>query len=147
MRNFYVEGDIICAEVAKKYADGSIHLHTRTVRYGKLENGVYIQVSSFLIRRSKQHYLRLPIGLDVILGCNGGIWISRTLNVDIDNITTSTIGTDGHNTMMARVNDDVSNIDIDQADALSKAKERHKLEATLPDERLKIARVRGCIFF
>merc|ERR1711918_142722 len=56
-------------------------------------------------------------------------------------------GTDGHNTMMTRVNDNVSNIDIDQADALSKAKERHKNETTLPDERLKIARVRGSIFF
>jgi len=50
-------------------SDGTVHLHTRTVRYGKLENGLLVYVRPSLVRRSKHHFITLPRqGVDVILG-------------------------------------------------------------------------------
>ena len=46
-----------------------MHLHTRTVRYGKLENGLMVYVRPSLIRRSKHHFMSLPgLDLDLVLG-------------------------------------------------------------------------------
>eukprot|EP00128_Syssomonas_multiformis_P007835 Colp12_sorted_trinity150504_noHs@22811 len=35
MRDYYAEGDLICAEVQSIYTDGSLSLHTRNNKYGK----------------------------------------------------------------------------------------------------------------
>lgn len=46
-----------------------MHLHTRTVRYGKLENGLLVYVRPSLVRRSKHHFITLPrTGVDIVLG-------------------------------------------------------------------------------
>lgn len=39
MRSFFEEGDLVSAEVQSSQADGSLSLHTRSLKYGKLENG------------------------------------------------------------------------------------------------------------
>lgn len=50
-------------------SDGTVHLHTRTVRYGKLENGLLVYVRPSLVRRSKHHFLTLPgTEVDMVLG-------------------------------------------------------------------------------
>lgn len=36
MRQFLQEGDLISAEVQSVYSDGSLSLHTRSLRYGKV---------------------------------------------------------------------------------------------------------------
>jgi len=36
MRNFFEEGDLLVAEVQAFYLDGSMSLHTRSLRYGKV---------------------------------------------------------------------------------------------------------------
>jgi len=77
MRTFFTENDLISAEVQKIMHDGSINLHTRNQRYGKLVNGQFVSVSSGVIRRTKQHFHSLECGVDVILGTNGYIWISE----------------------------------------------------------------------
>jgi exosome complex RNA-binding protein Rrp4 len=59
-------------------SDGLISLHTRSLKYGKLENGQLIIVPSSLVKRLPQHYISFPWGIDVILGRNGYIWITRT---------------------------------------------------------------------
>lgn len=44
----------------------------------QLENGQLVSVPAVLIRRLKQHVVTLPdTGVDVILGTNGNVWISR----------------------------------------------------------------------
>lgn len=45
MRNFFVEGDLVVAEVQSVHQDGSATLHTRSLEYGKLRNGVFMVVS------------------------------------------------------------------------------------------------------
>jgi len=77
MRDLYVENDLISAEVQNLHADGSLHLHTRSLKYGKLGNGQLVKVAPYLIKRFKQHFHQLKdLGVDLILGCNGFIWIS-----------------------------------------------------------------------
>jgi exosome complex component RRP4 len=80
MRTLFEEDDLICAEV-QMVTDNILHLHTRSLKYGKLENGQYIQVPASLMKRLPQHYISLPgtIGIDIIFGLNGGIWIARTI--------------------------------------------------------------------
>jgi len=78
MRTIFVEGDLVSAEVQSLMGDGTASLHTRSLRYGKLVNGVLVTVPSSLVRRQKQHFVTLPCNVDVLLGCNGFIWIQRT---------------------------------------------------------------------
>ncbi|XP_023015296.1 exosome complex component Rrp4 [Leptinotarsa decemlineata] len=86
MRQFLQEGDLISAEVQSVYSDGSLSLHTRSLRYGKLSQGVLIKVFPSLIKRSKTHFHNLPIGASVILGNNGFIWICPIIDNSEDSV-------------------------------------------------------------
>ena len=95
MRQFFEEGDLLVAEVQAFFADGAMSLHTRSLTYGKvpdpsvtfrvlkilifiqLRNGQLICVPPILIRRLKSHFVSLPCGVDLILGLNGYIWVSK----------------------------------------------------------------------
>lgn len=96
MRTFFEEGDLLVAEVQAFFADGAMSLHTRSLRYGKvcsadsvdctlsecfciaqLRNGQLVVVPPALIRRLKSHFTSLPCGVDLILGLNGYIWVSK----------------------------------------------------------------------
>ncbi|KIY52970.1 hypothetical protein FISHEDRAFT_34305 [Fistulina hepatica ATCC 64428] len=77
MRNFFEEGDLLVAEIQAFFADGSMSLHTRSLRYGKLRNGQLVVVPPVLIRRLKSHFISLPCDVDLVLGLNGYIWVSK----------------------------------------------------------------------
>ncbi|KAK1236526.1 Exosome complex component rrp4 [Marasmius sp. AFHP31] len=77
MRTFFEEGDLLVAEVQAFFGDGTMSLHTRSLSYGKLRNGQLVTVPPNLIRRLKSHFISLPCGVDLILGLNGYIWISK----------------------------------------------------------------------
>ncbi|KAH9946041.1 exosome complex exonuclease rrp4 [Epithele typhae] len=77
MRTFFEEGDLLVAEVQAFFADGAMSLHTRSLRYGKLRNGQLVTIPPILIRRLKSHFVSLPCGVDLILGLNGYIWVSK----------------------------------------------------------------------
>ena len=77
MRYFFQEGDLLVAEVQGFFGDGSMSLHTRSRKYGKLRNGMLLKVPSQLILRLKSHFHILPIGIDLIIGVNGWIWIAQ----------------------------------------------------------------------
>jgi len=82
MRLLFKEGDLLSAEVQSvQHGDGVLVLHTRSLRYGKLENGCVVSVPPALIVRMKQHFATLPeyVGVDVLLGKNGMVWIQRTV--------------------------------------------------------------------
>ncbi|KAF7241015.1 Exosome complex component RRP4 [Varanus komodoensis] len=66
------------AEVQAVFSDGAVSLHTRSLKYGKLGQGVLVQVSPSLVKRQKTHFHDLPCGASVILGNNGFIWIYPT---------------------------------------------------------------------
>eukprot|EP00096_Caligus_rogercresseyi_P005866 TRINITY_DN21914_c0_g1_i1.p1 TRINITY_DN21914_c0_g1~~TRINITY_DN21914_c0_g1_i1.p1 ORF type:complete len:328 (+),score=98.50 TRINITY_DN21914_c0_g1_i1:49-984(+) len=76
MRSYLREGDLISAEVQTLYKDGSMSIHTRSLKYGKLEQGTLLKVSPSLIKRQKTHFHNLLGGVSVILGLNGFIWLS-----------------------------------------------------------------------
>jgi len=78
MRRYLSEGDLISAEVQSIYNDGSLSLHTRSLKYGKLGQGVLLKVSPSLVKRRKTHFHTLPFGASIILGNNGFIWIYQT---------------------------------------------------------------------
>ena len=79
MRTFFSEGDLISAEVQALHQDGSLSLHTRSLRYGRLGQGTLVQVPPALVQRRKTHLLDLPppAAAHVVLGCNGAVWIAR----------------------------------------------------------------------
>ncbi|XP_043236846.1 exosome complex component RRP4-like isoform X2 [Amphibalanus amphitrite] len=79
MRSYLEEGDLISAEVQNIFSDGSLSLHTRSLKYGKLSQGVVVAVPSNLVLRRKNHFHDLPCGATVILGNNGYIWICATV--------------------------------------------------------------------
>lgn len=78
MRNFLKEGDLLNAEVQSIFSNGSASLHTRSLKYGKLRNGVFLKVPSSLIIKQKNHSYDLPGNVSIILGVNGYIWLSKT---------------------------------------------------------------------
>lgn len=78
MRSILKEGDLLNCEVQSTFSDGSASLHTRSLKYGKLRNGMFVKVSSSLIVRTKNHMHDLPGGVSVILGVNGYCWIFKT---------------------------------------------------------------------
>lgn len=80
MRVYLQEGDLVSAEVHKVQQDRTVFLHTRSFRYGKLENGCLVVVPTALVPRRKNHYLQNILHkFDVLLGCNGMIWMQRKL--------------------------------------------------------------------
>lgn len=84
MRKFLQEGDLVSAEVQNVHSDGSLSLHTRSLKYGKLAQGILVKVFPSLIKRCKTHFHNLACGASVILGNNGFIWISPTINTDVE---------------------------------------------------------------
>ncbi|KAI3395388.1 hypothetical protein diail_1379 [Diaporthe ilicicola] len=86
IRSFFAEGDLLVAEVQQLYADGGAVLHTRSLRYGKLRNGVFLTVSGVGggggVVRSRRQVWTMEVGalqskIDVVLGVNGYVWISK----------------------------------------------------------------------
>ncbi|KAJ5937433.1 Exosome complex component rrp4 [Penicillium verhagenii] len=45
IRTFFCEGDLVVAEVQSVHQDGAASLHTRSLKYGKLRNGVFLAVT------------------------------------------------------------------------------------------------------
>lgn len=81
MRNFLKEGDLLNAEVQSIFNNGSASLHTRSLKYGKLRNGIFLKVPSSLIIKQKDHSHDLPGNISIIIGVNGYIWLSKTSTI------------------------------------------------------------------
>lgn len=75
------------AEVQSVYGDGAASLHTRSLRYGKLRNGVFLRVGGTGgggggVVRSKRQVWTVSAGngggeVDVVLGVNGYVFICK----------------------------------------------------------------------
>mmetsp|Transcript_2360 Transcript_2360/g.8398 ORF Transcript_2360/g.8398 Transcript_2360/m.8398 type:complete len:300 (+) Transcript_2360:47-946(+) len=118
MRNFFVEGDLISAEVQQVHGDGSMALHTRNLKYGKLQCGSFLAAPPALVKRCKSHFRKLDCGVTMILGKNGYIFLS------------------------------VSTLEDEQARLASTEEHQAPTAspfAVSAEDRLKIARVRNCI--
>jgi exosome complex component RRP4 len=89
MRQLYGENDLVSAEVQSFYADGAVALHTRSLKYGRLSGGQLVRVMPTLVKRVKQHFHRLSQeqlrgaggDVEVLLGCNGFVWVGTPSTV------------------------------------------------------------------
>ena len=91
IRTFFQEGDLLVAEVQALHGDNTASLHTRSLKYGKLRNGIFASLSGAgggggivsrrggVVRSRRQNFtLSTAAGeIDVILGVNGYIFISK----------------------------------------------------------------------
>ncbi|KAJ3044909.1 exosome non-catalytic core subunit rrp4 [Rhizophlyctis rosea] len=77
MREYFAEGDLVCAEISSRFRDGAAQLNMRGKSFGKLRNGSLVTVPSSLVKRSKSHFTTLACGVDVVLGINGYIWVRK----------------------------------------------------------------------
>jgi exosome complex component RRP4 len=108
MREIFTEGDLIAAAVQEVKHDGSIMLQIRNTevrgggdgnnnnnsnssksitrnKYGRLSHGQLVLTPSSLIKRQPLHFQSLEnIGVDVILGMNGFVWVTLPLDRGID---------------------------------------------------------------
>ena len=126
MSQWLAAGDLVSAEVHKVQNDGSLMLHTRSHRYGKLENGCVVIVPPALVARRKNHYATL-LGFDILWGCNGMIWIQRKLSDDAN---------------------DKSRMSTGQQELAEQQEQRRQEHADMPyspQERQDLARMRNCI--
>ncbi|KAJ1433028.1 RNA-binding domain, S1 [Sesbania bispinosa] len=86
MRSIFEEKDVVCAEVRGFQHDG-LHLQARSQKYGKLNTGQLLTVPPYLVKRQKQHFHHLEqYGVDLILGCNGFIWVGEHIEARDDMI-------------------------------------------------------------
>lgn len=84
MRCIFEEADVICAEVRGFQHDG-LHLQARSQKYGKLSTGQLLTVTPYLVKRQKQHFHHIEqYGIDLIIGCNGFIWVGEHVEVRDD---------------------------------------------------------------
>lgn len=95
MRQYFQEGDLLVAEVQSiGGSDGIATLHTRSLKYGKLRNGLFLSVQGAGggggVIRSRRQVFTISAGVtgssashvDVILGVNGYIWLSKHVEQD-----------------------------------------------------------------
>lgn len=133
IRTFFSEGDLLVAEVQSIHQDGSASLHTRSLKYGKLRNGLFLAVAGTGggggVVRSRRQVWTVHTGhgggeVDVVLGVNGYIWISKHVAEEAETAQVS----------ITQLEDAVSSsIYSSQNDAIS------------PLTRREIARLAGCI--
>ncbi|KAK5987119.1 Exosome complex component rrp4 [Cladobotryum mycophilum] len=91
IRSFFAEGDLLVAEVQQLHQDGAASLHTRSLKYGKLRDGVFVAVGGTgggggVVRAKRQVWTMDTANaggkIDVLLGVNGYIWISKHMESD-----------------------------------------------------------------
>lgn len=75
MVKFFDLNDLIVCEVQKVSKSGNAALHTRNEKYRKLKNGLLLKIILFLLLPLKNRFWNKD-GIEVIIGCNGFIWIS-----------------------------------------------------------------------
>ena len=139
MRQYFQEGDLLVAEVQQiGSSDGSATLHTRSLKYGKLRNGVFLAVSGSSgagVVRSRRQVWTVPAAngggeVDIALGVNGYIWLSKHAEARDDGQT------EGRKAGIS-----ISNLD----EAVSNSIYSSQNDEIATETRREIARLAGCI--
>ena len=96
IRTFFSEGDLLVAEVQSLHQDNTASLHTRSLKYGKLRNGLFTSLTGAgggilsrkggVVRSRRQVFtLNTSAGeVDIVLGVNGYIFISKHITTTVD---------------------------------------------------------------
>lgn len=105
MRTFFTEGDLLVAEVQQLFSDGAASLHTRSLKYGKLRNGLFISVPPMLVVRSKAHMYSLGGGVHCILGTNGFVWVSKDIKTAAQSVSINRLEEEASEAIYSNVNE------------------------------------------
>ncbi|KAL9110101.1 MAG: hypothetical protein Q9227_005294 [Pyrenula ochraceoflavens] len=123
MRSYFQEGDLLVAEVQQIGSqDGAATLHTRSLKYGKLKNGMFLAVSGTggggggVVRSRRQVWtIETAHGggeVDVVLGVNGYIWLAKHSEVEAagakQQVSISNIEETVSNSIYSSQNDEIS---------------------------------------
>lgn len=139
IRTFFSEGDLLVAEVQSVYQDGAASLHTRSLRYGKLRNGVFMRVSGTgggggVVRSRRQvwtvHTANGGGEVDVVLGVNGYIWICKHSRGELVASTEE-----------AKKMNEITRME----EAVSESMYSNRNDEIRPQTRREIARLGGCV--
>lgn len=143
IRTFFSEGDLLVAEVQSIHQDGAASLHTRSLKYGKLRNGVFLAVSGTggggggVVRARRQVWtIDTANGggeVDVVLGVNGYIWICKHVS------SSAALGLISSSSLTSHV--PITRLE----DSVSSAVYSSRNDAIAPATRREIARLAGCI--
>lgn len=134
IRTFFTEGDLLVAEVQAIHGDGAASLHTRSLKFGKLRNGYFMSVTGVGggsgsrkggVARSRRQTFTLDAGkggeIDIALGVNGYIWISKHIEPPKE-VAITKLEETASQTIYSSQNDEIS-----------------------ADTRREIARIAGCV--
>lgn len=140
MRRHLQEGDLVSAEAHKVVADNnSILLHTRSVRYGKLENGCVVRVPAKLVPRRKTHYTTIcEHRFQILLGCNGVIWMQR-------NVSSGSSGSSNDAASSSAMMQSLSAGQHELAEAEEKRRAEHAATPYSVEDRRDLARLRCAV--
>ncbi|KAL8704344.1 MAG: hypothetical protein Q9201_002495 [Fulgogasparrea decipioides] len=139
IRTFFSEGDLLVAEVQSVYQDGAASLHTRSLRYGKLRNGVFMRVGGTgggggVIRSRRQVWTVDTANgggnVDVVLGVNGYIWICKHSRGEL--VASSE---------EAKRMNEITRME----EAVNESMYSNRNDEILPQTRREIARLTGCV--
>ena len=53
MRLYFKENDLLIGEIQQIHINGTIHIQSRNLKYGKLKNGKLIKVNHMLVKKTK----------------------------------------------------------------------------------------------
>lgn len=118
IRTFFSEGDLLVAEVQSLHQDNTASLHTRSLKYGKLRNGLFTSLSGAgggvlsrrggVVRSRRQVFtLNTAAGeIDVVLGVNGYIFISKHIK-PAEDISINRLDEGVSETLYSSQNDDI----------------------------------------
>ncbi len=143
IRTFFAEGDLLVAEVQSVYQDGAASLHTRSLKYGKLRNGVFLSVSGTGggggggVVRSRRQVWTVQTGngggeVDVVLGVNGYIWICKHVGGELG---------EGQGDKDSGVGMGVNNLE----EKVGEGMYENRNESIGKETRREIARLSGCV--
>ncbi|MCJ1466502.1 Exosome complex component RRP4 [Pseudocyphellaria aurata] len=153
IRTFFSEGDLLVAEVQSIHQDGSASLHTRSLKYGKLRNGVFLAVSGTgggggRVVRARRQVWTVSTGngggdVDVVLGVNGYIWIcAHSSTAAASSASTEpTTNTNTHSTTVPTSHGLPTRLE----DSVSSAIFSNRNDFIAPATRREIARLVGCV--
>ncbi|ERF73295.1 hypothetical protein EPUS_03128 [Endocarpon pusillum Z07020] len=116
MRTYFQEGDLLVAEVqGVGNSDGVATLHTRSLRYGKLRNGVFVRAMGEGrgggVVRGRSGSGSGSGEVDVALGVNGYCWVSRHVDPEADALEKEKAGKAKMGGAGGRVGMSISNLD------------------------------------
>ena len=149
MRQLFAENDVISCEIAMIKQHGGMSVQTRSMKYGKLENGQMIVVPPSLVKRVKRHFVTLRCGVEIVLGHNGYLWLTASSSSSSSSQKASGEEDEGNNNEEEEEVESETNVaDVERSrivHEMESYRKNHAKRVITIEERIRIARVANAI--